>query len=248
MTDDARPVAVVTGGARGIGLAIAQRCAEDGFHVVVLDKDEVAAKDAAESLPPGTGSAWGCDVTEADEVARIAEVIRTGPGTCRLLVSNVGWTPNKPFAELDTDERAAIVDVNYVGALNVCAAFLDQLTVAPGGRIVLISSDAGRIGTPKESVYAGAKAALVGFAKSLAVEVAREGVTVNVVSPGSTETPLIRQMLTEEQITKRVRANPMRRMARPEDVAAAVAYFAGPDAAYVTGQVLSVNGGMTRVD
>jgi 2-hydroxycyclohexanecarboxyl-CoA dehydrogenase len=248
MTAPRKGLAVVTGGARGIGLAISHRFAADGFRVVILDKDGVAAKDAAEGLPPGAGASFPCDVTDVDEVSRVATQIGAEEGPCRVLVSNVGWTPNKPFVELDAAERTAIVEVNYMGALNVCAAFLGQLSASGAGRIVLVGSDAARIGTPKESVYAGAKAALIGFGKSLAVEVARDGVTVNVVSPGSTETPLIRQMLTDEQIAKRVRANPMRRMARPEDVAAAVAYFARDDAAYVTGQVLSVNGGMTRVD
>lgn len=247
MTSIPNRVAVVTGGARGIGLAISQRMAADGFRVAILDKDEIGAKEAAASLRGGSAFGYGCDVTDPEAVARVADLVRREVGTCGILVANAGWTPNKPFAELTADERQAIVAVNYHGALNCCASFLPALKASGRGRIVLISSDAARVGTPKETVYAGAKAALLGFGKSLALEVARDAITVNVVSPGSTETELIKEMLTEDQIERRVRANPMRRMAQPAEIAAAVAYFAGDDAAYVTGQVLSVNGGMSRV-
>lgn len=240
-------VAVVTGGARGIGFAISQRMAADGFRVAILDKDEVGAKEAAASLPEGQGFGYGCDVSDAEAVNRTADLVGREVGACDVLVANVGWTPNKPFAELSADERQAIVAVNYHGSLNCCASFLPALKSNGRGRIVLISSDAARVGTPKETVYAGAKAALLGFGKSLALEVARNGITVNVVSPGSTETELIKEMLTEDQIERRVRANPMRRMARPAEIAGAVAYFVSDEAAYITGQVLSVNGGMSRV-
>ena len=117
---------------------------------------------------------------------------------------------------------------------------------ARGGRIVSIASDAARVGTPREAVYAGAKAAIMGFSKSLAAEVARHGITVNVVSPATVDTPLLRGMLTPEQIERREKANPMGRLGRPEDVAAAVLFFASPRAGYITGQVLSVNGGVVR--
>lgn len=247
MTSTPGRVAVVTGGARGIGLAISHRMAADGFRVAILDKDEVGAKDAAASLAGALGFGYGCDVTDADAVDRAAGLVARDVGPCDVLVANVGWTPNKPFADLTAAERQAIVAVNYHGSLNCCASFLPDLKKSGHGRIVLISSDAARVGTPKETVYAGAKAALLGFGKSLALEVARDGVTVNVVSPGSTETELIKEMLTDEQIERRVRANPMRRMARPTEIAGAVAYFVSDDAAYITGQVLSVNGGMSRV-
>jgi 2-hydroxycyclohexanecarboxyl-CoA dehydrogenase len=121
------------------------------------------------------------------------------------------------------------------------------MTARGGGRIVNIASDAARIGTPREAVYAGAKAAVIGFSKSLAAEVARHGITVNVVSPATVDTPLLRGMLTSDQIERRQKANPMGRLGTPEDVAGAVVFFASPRAAYVTGQVLSVNGGVVRV-
>jgi 2-hydroxycyclohexanecarboxyl-CoA dehydrogenase len=114
------------------------------------------------------------------------------------------------------------------------------------GRVVLVSSDAARVGVAGEAVYAGAKAALIGFAKSLAVEVGRSGITVNVVCPGSTDTPLLHAIFTPEQIEKRIKIHPMRRLAKPEDIAAAVGFFLSDDAAFVNGQVLSVSGGMLR--
>jgi len=209
-----------------------------------LDKDEAGARATAESVG---GIGYACDVTDAEALVEVAGRVSDDLGQCSILVANVGWTPNKPFVELGADERDAVIRVNYSGSLNACAAFLPAMTDGGYGRIVLISSDAARIGTPKETVYAGAKAALLGFGKSLALEVARSGITVNIVSPGSTDTELVRGMLSDEQIERREKANPMRRLARPEEIAGAVAYFASDDAAFVTGQVLSVNGGMTRV-
>ena len=244
MKDQRGRVAVVTGGARGIGKAIVERLARDGARVAVLDKDEDGAHAAAAAVG---GVGFGCDVTDAEGMLEIAERVTAELGPSSVLVANVGWTPNKPFLELRPDEREAVIQVNYSGALNACAAFLPGMIAGEFGRVVLISSDAARIGTPKETVYAGAKAALFGFGKSLALEVARSGITVNIVSPGSTDTELVRDMLTAEQIERRVKANPMRRLARPEEIAGAVAFFVGDDAAFVTGQVLSVNGGMTRV-
>lgn len=247
MTSGRPQMAVVTGAARGIGHTIAMRLAARSIAVAILDKDQTDAERAAAMLPAGLGRGYGCDVTDLAQVERVIAEIGHAGG-CSMLVCNHGWTPNKPFADTDADERRAIVEVNYLGALNVCAAALGQLTAADHGRIVLVSSDAARIGTPKEAVYAGAKAALIAFGKSLAIELARDDVTVNIVCPGSTDTPLIRTQLSEEQIEKRIRANPMRRLGRPDDVAAAVEYFLSEEAEFVTGQVLSVNGGMTRVD
>jgi 2-hydroxycyclohexanecarboxyl-CoA dehydrogenase len=163
-----------------------------------------------------------------------------------VLVNNAGWTPNEPFAGSSPETWRKVVDVNYLGVLNCTRAALRTMVPAQQGRIVSIGSDAGRIGTPREAVYAGAKAAVVGFSKSLAAEVARHGITVNVVSPATVDTPLLRGMLSAEQIERREKANPMGRLGRPEDVAAAVLFFASPNAAYVTGQVLSVNGGVVR--
>jgi 2-hydroxycyclohexanecarboxyl-CoA dehydrogenase len=179
------------------------------------------------------------------EVA-VKEVVQRW-GALDILVNNVGWTPNEPFVVSAPATWRRIVDVNYVGTLNCTHAALAAMAARGGGRIVNIASDAARIGTPREAVYAGAKAAVIGFSKSLAAEVARQGITVNVVSPATVDTPLLRGMLTPDQIERRQKANPMGRLGTPADVAAAVVFFASPQAGYVTGQVLSVNGGVVRV-
>jgi 2-hydroxycyclohexanecarboxyl-CoA dehydrogenase len=168
-------------------------------------------------------------------------------GALDILVNNVGWTPNEPFAASVPPTWRRIIDLNYVSTLNCTHAALAAMVARGGGRIVNIASDAARVGTPREAVYAGAKAAVIGFSRSLAAEVARHGITVNVVSPATVDTPLLRGLLTAEQIERRQKANPMGRLGTPGDVAAAVVFFASPRAAYVTGQVLSVNGGVVRV-
>lgn len=238
---------MVVGGAQGIGLAVAKRLAVDDTDVVIVDLDGDTASKAAAELPNGRGYAWQCDVTDRERLSKVAAEIANEIQLCDTLIYSAGWTPNKVFLENSVEEERRIVDVNYVGALVVCREFVPQMIERGSGRVVFIGSDAGRVGTPKEAIYAGAKAALLGFAKSLAVEVARSNVTVNVVSPGTTDTSLLRGMLTEEQITKRVAANPMRRIAQPEDIAAAVEFFVSANASFVSGQVLSVNGGMSRL-
>jgi 2-hydroxycyclohexanecarboxyl-CoA dehydrogenase len=240
--------AVVTGGGQGIGLGIALALAAAGADVALLDTNATAAGDAAASVRAHGRRALPlvADVTDLARVdAAIAEAV-TAFGRLDMLVNNAGWTPNEPFAGSAPETWRRVVDVNYMGVLNCTRAALTAMIPARRGRIVSIASDAGRVGTPREAVYAGAKAAIVGFSKSLAAEVARHGITVNVVSPATVDTPLLRGMLSPEQIERREKANPMGRLGRPEDVAAAVLYFCSPGAGYVTGQVLSVNGGVVR--
>ena len=240
--------ALVTGGGQGIGRGIALALARAGADVAVLDVNGDAAQRVAREVE-GWGRralALAADVTDLARVeAATAEAV-AALGGLDVLVNNAGWTPNEPFAGSAPETWAKVVAVNYTGTLNCTRAALAVMVPRGRGRIVCIGSDAGRVGTPREAVYAGAKAAVVGFAKSLAAEVARHGITVNVVSPATVDTPLLRGMLTHDQIERRERANPMGRLGRPEDVAAAVVFFASPGAAYVTGQVLSVNGGVVR--
>jgi 2-hydroxycyclohexanecarboxyl-CoA dehydrogenase len=244
-----RHAAIVTGGAQGIGRGIALALAAEGADVAIFDSDAGAATEVA-AVIRATGRralALEVDVTDARRVdAATAEVGSTW-GRVDVLVNNVGWTPNEPFVDSKPETWRRVVDVNYVAALNCTHAALPIMVEQRGGRVISIASDAARVGTPREAVYAGAKAAIIGFSKSLAAEVARHGITVNVVSPATVDTPLLRFMLTAEQIERRRQANPMGRLGRPEDVAAAVVFFASPRAAYVTGQVLSVNGGVVRV-
>lgn len=241
--------AVVTGAARGVGAEVARSFALSGIKVGLVDLDEAAVVATAGRLASETGSvvvAAVADVGDLEALSTAMKEIKAELGPSNILVNNAGWTPNKPFVEMTESEWDTIISVNYRGVLNGCRAALDDMFELGGGRIVSIASDAARIGTPKESVYAGAKAAVIGFSKSLAVEVARRGITVNVVSPGTTDTPLLRSALTDDQLQRRVKANPTGRIGTPADVAAAVQFLCSEQAAYITGQVLSVNGGMTR--
>jgi 2-hydroxycyclohexanecarboxyl-CoA dehydrogenase len=246
--DLSEQVAIVTGGGQGIGRGIALALAGAGADVAIFDIDrEAAEKVAAEVKAHGRRStALEVDVTDFDRVsAAVDETVATFR-RLDILVNNAGWTPNESFATSARATWRKIVDVNYLGVLNCTRVALAPMMAGAGGRIVSIASDAARVGTPREAVYAGAKAAVIGFSKSLAAEVAREGITVNVVSPASVDTPLLHGMLSADQIERRKKANPMGRLGRPEDIAAAVLFFASPDAGYVTGQVLSVNGGVVR--
>ncbi|MQA80511.1 MAG: SDR family NAD(P)-dependent oxidoreductase [Streptosporangiales bacterium] len=239
-------VVVVTGGAQGIGLAICRRLAAEGSRVVVLDRNEEGAIAAAESLPR-RGFGYGCDVADQAGVDTVAARVRSEVGPVEALVSNAGIGSHATFAETTPELQRRLVDVNMHGAFNVTRAFMDDIVDSGSGRIVFISSDAARVGVAGEAVYAAAKAGLIAFAKSLAVELARYRVTVNAVCPGSTNTEMFRGTYDEEQIAKRMRIHPMRRPAEADEVATAVQYFASRDASFTTAQVISVSGGMSRV-
>jgi 2-hydroxycyclohexanecarboxyl-CoA dehydrogenase len=240
--------AIVTGGGQGIGRGIALALAEAGADVAIFDLDAgIAGETAGAVRKQGRRAlALEVDVTDMARVERATGEVVSAFGRLDVLVNNAGWTPNESFVDSAPETWEKIVAVNYLGVLNCTHAALGTMVAGHGGRVISIASDAARVGTPREAVYAGAKAAIIGFSKSLAAEVARHGITVNVVSPASVDTPLLRGMLTAEQIERREKANPMGRLGRPEDVAAAVVFFASPGAGYVTGQVLSVNGGVVR--
>ena len=242
-------VAIITGGASGMGLEIGRWLLDNGAGVALFDLDGDAAARAAAGLASPGRKAIGvaCDVANLGDFERAYRDTTDLLGPPDLLVNCAGWSSNRPFVETDAEEWERTVGVNYVGVLNGCSTVLGKMIELRRGRVISIASDAARVGTPREAVYAGAKAAVIGFSKSLAAEVARFGITVNVICPGSTDTPLLRDMLTEEQIERRVKANPMGRIGKPEDVANAVLFFARSSSGYITGQVLSVNGGISRV-
>jgi 2-hydroxycyclohexanecarboxyl-CoA dehydrogenase len=241
--------AIVTGAGQGIGRGIALALAAAGADVAIFEVNGAAAKDvAAEITAIGRRAlTFEADVTDLAAVTAATAQVAAAWSRLDVLVNNVGWTPNEPFADSAPETWRRIVDVNYLAALNCTRAALSVMVPRRGGRIISIASDAARVGTPREAVYAGAKAAIIGFSKSLAAEVAKHGITVNVVSPATVDTPLLRGMLRPDQIERRQQANPMGRLGTPEDIAAAVVFFASPRAGYVTGQVLSVNGGVVRV-
>lgn len=170
-------------------------------------------------------------------------------GPVEVLVNNAGWNEIRPFLETDEDFWDRVIEINFKGCLRVTRGVLPGMVERGWGRIVNISSDAGRVGSSGESVYAGAKAAVIAFTKTIARESARAGVTANVVAPGPTQTPMLASMSEGESGARLVealkRAVPMRRLGEPEDIAAAVAFLASDRAGYITGQTLSVSGGLT---
>lgn len=238
-------VAFVTGAARGIGRAIALALAADGRRVAVGDLLMHAAEETASDVG---GVAVELDVTDPGSVADAIARVEAELGPVEVLVNNAGWDELRPF--LDTDEPFwdSVIDINFKGCLRTTRAVLPGMVERGFGRIVNIGSDAGRIGSSHESVYAGAKGAVIAFTKTIARESALAGVTANVVCPGPTRTPLLEGMAEtggEKLVSSLERAVPMRRLGEPEDVAAAVAFLAGERAGYITGQTLSVSGGLT---
>jgi 2-hydroxycyclohexanecarboxyl-CoA dehydrogenase len=245
-------VALVTGGASGIGRAIAQALASDGCAVAVADLSGPACAEVVAEIEAGGGRALAAplDVTDASATDAALDAARAGLGPIDVLVNCAGWDEFKAF--LDTDEAfwRRVIAINYEGALRTTHALLGGMIERGYGRIVNIASDAARVGSAQEAVYAGAKAGVVAFTKTIAREAARHGVTANVVCPGPTETPLLDAMTeqapdSERLVSALTRAVPMRRLGTPAEVAAAVAFLASEQAGYITGQTLSVSGGLT---
>ena len=239
---------VVTGAARGIGRAIAGRLAADGLAVALWDVDRAGAESAVAEIG-GHGVGIACDITDRASVARAVEETRAKIGAPWALVNNAGVDRMSLFKDSKPDDWELIVRVNLFGTLNCTHALVGGMIEAKAGRIVCISSDAGRVGSTGEVVYAASKAAVVGFAKGLAREVARYGITVNAICPGPTDTELLDQVRRgpngDRIIDAMIRAVPLGRVAVPDDIAGVVAFFLGDDAGYVTGQTLSVSGGLT---
>jgi 2-hydroxycyclohexanecarboxyl-CoA dehydrogenase len=240
--------AVVTGAGSGIGVAIARTLAQAGASVVAADLDEAAAEEtaAAIALEGGRAIAAPVDVADRAAVQALRERAVAAFGTVTILVNNAGWGQPGLFIDNEPEIWDKLVAVNFMGPVNVTRAFLDPMIEARRGQIVNIASDAGRVGSTEETVYAGTKGGVIAFTKSLAREVARYSVGVNCVCPGPTDTPLFAKH-TDKMREAIIRAIPFRRMARPEEIAGAVAFFASDHAAYITGQVLSVSGGLTMV-
>jgi 2-hydroxycyclohexanecarboxyl-CoA dehydrogenase len=247
-----RRVALVTGGARGIGRAIALALAADGRAVAVADLLEDQAEQTAAAVAGRGVSALAVrmDVTDSASVADAVRRTSEELGPVGVLVNCAGWDELRPF--LDTDEAFwdRVIDVNFRSVLRTTKEVLPGMVDLGWGRVVNIGSDAGRVGSSMESVYSGAKAGVIGFTKTIAREAARSGVTANVVCPGPTRTPLLDGMAGEGEsgsklVSSLERAVPMRRLGEPDDVAGAVAFLASEHAGYITGQTLSVSGGLT---
>ena len=250
MTTTDRHVALVTGAARGIGAAIAAALAADGANVIIADLDGAAASATATTIASEHDvRTFGVavDVSSSDSVDRGFATATAALGPISILVNNAGIDIIKPFVESHEDEWDRVIAVNLKGPILCCRAVLDHMIEAKGGRIVNIGSDAGRVGSSGEAVYSATKGGVISFTKTLAREMARNGVTVNCVCPGPTETALLGQLAEYSQrlYDGLARAIPLGRTGQPADVAAAVAFLASDAAGYITGQTLSVSGGLT---
>jgi 2-hydroxycyclohexanecarboxyl-CoA dehydrogenase len=238
--------AIVTGGAGGLGTAIGAALAEVGARVALWDLDGSRAKECAGATE---GSLMGIqvDITNRSSVEAALDATVAELGPVDVLVNNAGVDKIEPFLESEESTWERIVAVNYLGTVRCCHVVVPGMVERGVGRVVSIASDAGRIGSSGEVVYSGTKGGIIAFSKALAREVAQNGVTVNVVCPGPTDTPLLDQVA--EYSTKLyeglARAVPMKRIANPSDIAPAVAFLASDDAGYITGQTLSVSGGLT---
>ena len=243
-------VAIVTGAARGIGAAIAHALAADGWSVAVCDMNLAAATETAAELRATYGvAATGIAVDIADTASSRAAVaeVEAALGPVTALVNNAGIDVIKPFVDSTEDEWDRIIAVNLKGTIGFCRAVLDGMIERNAGRIVSIASDAGRVGSSGEAVYSATKGGVISFSKTLAREVARYGITVNTVCPGPTETALLAQVAeySEKLYAGLAKAIPLRRTAQPGDIAPAVAFLLSEGASYITGQTLSVSGGLT---
>lgn len=243
---------VVTGGGGGIGGATCQRFGKEGGRVAVFDLNLEAAEKVAEQVRAdgGTALAVRCDITDRTSVSDAVAVTEAQLGLIDVLVNNAGWDVFKPFTKTEPAQWDKLIAINLVGALNLHHAVLPGMAARKAGRIVNISSDAARVGSSGEAVYAACKAGLVAFSKTIAREHARHGITVNVVCPGPTDTALFADYKEgagnpEKLMEAFTRSIPLGRIGQPEDLPGAILFFASEDAAFVTGQVLSVSGGLT---
>jgi 2-hydroxycyclohexanecarboxyl-CoA dehydrogenase len=245
-------VALVTGGGSGIGRQICLALAADGRRVAVADIQADGAAETVTQITAAGGSATAVlmDITSSDSVhdGRLQVIDELGP--IEVLVNCAGWDELKPFLDTDEDFWDKVIDINYKGMLRTVHACLPGMVDGGWGRIVNISSDAARVGSSLEAVYSGAKGGVISFTKTIAREMARKGVTANVVCPGPTDTPLLDGIVAasdngEKVIGAMARAVPMKRVGQPHEVASAVAYFASESAGFITGQTLSVSGGLT---
>ncbi|MBO9515433.1 MAG: 2-hydroxycyclohexanecarboxyl-CoA dehydrogenase [Variovorax sp.] len=243
---------VVTGGGGGIGGATCRRFAREGAKVAIYDLNPEAAEKVAGQIRDAGGEAVAlrCDITDRASVDAAVEATLQKLGPIDVLVNNAGWDVFRPFTKTEPAQWDKLIAINLTGALHMHHAVLPGMVARKAGRIVNIASDAARVGSSGEAVYAACKGGLVAFSKTLAREHARHGITVNVVCPGPTDTALFADYKEgagnpEKLMEAFTRSIPLGRIGQPEDLPGAIVFFASDDAAFVTGQVLSVSGGLT---
>lgn len=243
---------IVTGGGGGIGGATSKRFASEGARVAVYDMNLEAAQRVAAEIAAAGGKAvaFKCDITNRAEVDAAVAATTEQLGPIDVLVNNAGWDVFKPFTKTVPQEWDKLIAINLVGALNMHHAVLPGMAERKAGRIVNIASDAARVGSSGEAVYAACKGGLVAFSKTIAREHARHGITVNVVCPGPTDTALLAGVAEgapnpEKLLEAFTKAIPLGRLGQADDLASAIVFFGSDDASFITGQVISVSGGLT---
>jgi 2-hydroxycyclohexanecarboxyl-CoA dehydrogenase len=239
-------VAVVTGGAGGIGSEICRELAGLGAKVAVVDLDRPGGQRIADEVE---GTAFHCDLADPDSIEVAAAAILDQLGAVDVLVNNAGWDKVEPFLTSMPATWDKLIAINLRAAIQLTHLFLPQMQERQFGRLVFISSDAARVGSSGEAVYAACKAGLVGFAKTIARESARHAVTSNVVCPGPSDTPLLQEVAgnNPKLVESLKRAIPLGRLGQPTDVAGIVAFMCSERAGYITGQTMSVSGGLTMI-
>jgi len=236
-------IAIVTGGGQGIGRAIAEKLAAEGAAVVVTDLVGQNASQTADGLPGAV--AMGVDVTDRQGVQAMADQVVQLFGRIDVLVNNAGWDKASPFVDSEPGDWDRAIAVNLYGVLHTCKAVLPIMAAQGSGAVVNLGSDAGRVGSSGEAVYSAAKGGVIAFTKSLAREMARHQVRVNCVCPGPTDTALFASFAGPKLREALTKAIPFRRLGEPADVANVVAFLASDEASFVTGQTVSVSGGLT---
>lgn len=245
-------VAIVTGAAGGMGRAICRRLAEEGCVIACLDIDGEGLAALKEELEAGGARACAVplDISDGDAVAAAVARVESELGPVDILVNNAGWDRFSNFLDTDRALRDKVIAINLGGPVNMLHAVLSRMAGRGSGRVVTIASDAGRVGSSGQAVYSACKGGLIALSKTLARELARKGILLNVVCPGPTETPMFEDFLNQGPGGAKVyeamkRAIPLKRLGQPEDIPGIVAFFASDDASFMTGQVVSVSGGLT---
>lgn len=243
---------IVTGGGSGIGEAITLRMAEEGSKVALFDINlEAAEKVAAQAASlEGEIKPYKVDITDLDNVGSAVDAVENELGPIWLLVNNAGWDSPAPFLTTEPDLWQKLINLNLYGPINMTRAVAARMAERKAGRVVYVASDAGRVGTSNEAVYSACKGGTIAFSKTMARELARKNVLFNCVCPGPTDTPSMAALLgTGEDAVKwkdaMVRGIPLRRMGRPGDYPGMIAFLGSDDAGYITGQTISVSGGLT---
>lgn len=244
-------VAFVTGAGSGLGREIARTLASNQMNIVVADINMANAQETVSLIKEEGNKATAvlCDVTDLEAVQKAVQESVQRYGKVDVLVNNAGWDKVEPFLKSSPDTWDRIIDINLRGQINTCKVILPLMIENGYGKVVNVASDAARVGSSGEAVYSAAKGGVIAFTKTLAREMARHKLNVNCVCPGPSDTPLIQEIGTYNEgiVSALEKAIPFRRLAEPKDIAGAVAYFISDEAGYVTGQTLSVNGGLTMV-